>query len=335
MTDGTESPNTLLTPTLRALLLNIIDYAGMFPPADLSLDEAIRNYAHYRHGRESWMLGRFVIPVGRLDDLTAYSNLFAGSSPFEFSVLGAGGNRLETFIEAFERDLEAIDHFEGLHDDRVRADVMEVRLPTHLLGADLHSIQDFMRAVDRRLVRVGMAKLDLFYEIPLDERTSDVLPPALAAMAEHNSHQSVPARSTAGLKIRCGGLEPDAFPAPEHVAFAIARCRDAGVPFKATAGLHHPLRHYDDTVGTMAHGFFNVFGAAVLAAEHTLAPDDIEAVLREDNPDRFQFTKNLFGWGGLTAPLEAIQHARDRLAHSFGSCSFEEPRDDLKELELL
>jgi hypothetical protein len=44
------------------LLTGLIDYAGLFPPAKLSLDQAIRNYAAYRQCPERWMLGKFVIP---------------------------------------------------------------------------------------------------------------------------------------------------------------------------------------------------------------------------------------------------------------------------------
>src|SRR5262245_38924762 len=58
-----------MNPALRALLGGIIDYAGLFPPAQLPLEEAIRNYARYRTEPESWMLGRFVIPATRLKEL--------------------------------------------------------------------------------------------------------------------------------------------------------------------------------------------------------------------------------------------------------------------------
>lgn len=335
MPDPTESPQSLLTPPLRSLLSDIIDYAGLFPPADLPLRESLDNYAHYRRDPEHWMLARFVIPVSRLDDLTAFSNLFTDPEPFQFSVLGTGGATADAFLDAFARDLEAIDTFHDLHSDRVHAEVMEVPLPEALLGAGIPQLTRFFQAVEQRMIAHGTAKLDLFFEVPLDERTPTITPPILAAMADQNDRQSIPARSTLGFKMRTGGPYPEDVPAPQYVAFAIAQCRDAGVRFKATAGLHHPIRHYDDSIEATMHGFLNVFGAAVLADEHGLDPEAIETILREEDPKRFQFTKDEFAWGGLTADPDAIHHVRQHLATSFGSCSFDEPRDDLRELQLI
>jgi len=107
------------------------------------------------------------------------------------------------------------------------------------------------------------------------------------------------------------------------------------VPFKATAGLHHPVRHYDDGLDTEMHGFLNVFVAAVLAAERDLDRSDVEAILREDTADNFRFLKDAIAWRDLTASLDGVRHVRDTLARSFGSCSFEEPVDHLRDLELL
>jgi len=330
----TPEPQTLLTPALQALLGDIIDYAGLYPPADLPLHEAIRNYAQYRHDPEAWMLARFVMPVGRLEELSAFSKLFREPEPFEFSVLGTGGQTPDAFLDAFEADLQAIDRFHTDHRDQVRAEVMEVRLPPALFDADATSVQRFLDAVNRRLIAEGTAKLDLFYEVPYDV-SDDVVRTVLAAMAEHNSTQPVPVRSEVGFKMRCGGTKPVDFPPVEHVARVVAGCRNAGVRFKATAGLHHPVRHYSETYETPMHGFFNVFGAAVLAFEHELDPDGIQAILHEEDTDAFQFTKEQFKWRDLAASTGTIHYVRDRLAISFGSCSFDEPRDDLKELELI
>src|SRR5439155_23923759 len=76
-----------------------------------------------------------------------------------------------------------------------------------------------------------------------------------------------------GYKLRCGGLHASTFPSIEQVAHVITACRDAGVPLKFTAGLHHPLRHYDSAVQTHVHGFLNAFGAGVLAHARKLSED--------------------------------------------------------------
>lgn len=333
--EQTESSNTLTPPGLRTLLQEILDYAGLFPPADLSLDRALKNYAKYRDEPEAWMLSRFVLPVRRLPDLTPYRGLFKDETPYSFSVLGTGGDDLDTFLEAFTRDLDVIETFDEAHKGQAQVAAMEVRLPDSLVGSPQSQIGSFLTAVNRELVAAGTAKLDLFLEVPMNEDAVRGLPEVCAAIADHNSQQAVPPRTKMGLKMRCGGAEPADVPSVEHAAALIAACRDASIPFKATAGLHHPIRHYDDGLDTEMHGFINIFGAAVLASEHQLSRPNVQEILREETADNFRFLQDDFAWRDLKVSLDGVRHARENLALSFGSCSFEEPIDHLRELELL
>jgi hypothetical protein len=333
-----ESPDVspdLVPPTLKALLGEILDYAGLFPPADLSLAQAIHNYADYRDEPEAWMLSRFVLPVRRLPDLTPFQGFFSAEAPYRFSVLGTGGDAPDTFLDAFARDLDVIDTFDEEYGGRAQVDVMEVPLPATLVGSNQSDLESFFDALDRRLVETGTAKLDFFFEVPMRSNAVNNLPALCAAVAEYNSRQALPARSEMGLKMRCGGAEPSDVPSVEHAARLITACRDAGISFKATAGLHHPLRHYDDGLDTEMHGFLNVFGAAVLAEEHELSTDDVQMILSEETSNNFRFEKESFSWRNLSASLDDIRHTRDTLARSFGSCSFEEPVDHLRDLDLL
>lgn len=333
--ESTDPSDSLVSPSLRTLLHEVLDYAGLFPPADLSLRRAIQNYAEYRAEQEAWMLSRFVLPVRRLPDLTAHRQLFKDGDPYLFSVLGTGGGTADTFMEAFDRDLDVIESFNAEYEERAQVDVMEVPLPDSLVGGAQADLASFLDTVNRKLVANGTAKLDLFLELPMRSDAVEGLSGLCAAAAEHNSQQAVPARTTVGLKVRCGGAEPSDVPAVDDVAALIVACRDAAVPFKATAGLHHPVRHYDDGLDTEMHGFLNIFGAAVLAAEHSLDRPDVQAILLEDSADNFRFLKDAFAWRDLTVPLDGVRHTRDTLALSFGSCSFEEPVDHLRDLELL
>ena len=333
-----ESPDpsdSLITPSLQALLHEVIDYAGLFPPADLSLQRALQNYAEYRAEEESWMLSRFVLPVRRLPDLTTHRPLLKRGAPYDLSVLGTGGGTTDTFLDAFERDLEVIETFEEEQRGRAQVDVMEVPLPDALVGGSQADLTAFLEAVNRKLVAAGTAKLDLFLELPMRGDAVAGLPALGAAAAEHNSQQAVPARTVVGLKVRCGGAEPTDVPDADDVAALIVAARNAGIPFKATAGLHHPVRHYDDGLDTEMHGFLNVFAAAVFAAEHDLDRPAVRAILREENADNFRFLKDALAWRDLTVSLDDIQYGRETLALSFGSCSFEEPIDHLRDLELL
>src|SRR6478752_2125835 len=51
------------------MMRRLVDYAGLFPPAELSMPDATARYASYLHSSDAWMLGRFVVPLERLDEL--------------------------------------------------------------------------------------------------------------------------------------------------------------------------------------------------------------------------------------------------------------------------
>jgi hypothetical protein len=141
-------------------------------------------------------------------------------------------------------------------------------------------------------------------------------------------------------KIRTGGVTLDAFPPAAHVLRFLSTCARHGVPLKATAGLHHPLRgEYpltyaaDSARGTM-FGFLNVFLAAALLYD---GADDAEVtqLLEERDPAALLVDGDAIAWRGHTIGAEGIARARAELAGSFGSCSFEEPVQDLAALRLL
>jgi hypothetical protein len=130
----------------------------------------------------------------------------------------------------------------------------------------------------------------------------------------------------AGAKIRCGGAT---VPPVEGVAAFVAACRDAGVCFKATAGLHHAIRRDG------AHGFLNLLAAAVFAHAEGLGEDGLIPLLAEDDPAAFSVTADGLTVHAHTAGAAAIAEARAELFTAYGSCSFDEPVEDLITLGLL
>jgi hypothetical protein len=119
-------------------------------------------------------------------------------------------------------------------------------------------------------------------------------------------------------KVRCGGAS---VPSVAELAAFVRACRSAGVAFKATAGLHHPVRRGDE------HGFLNLLAAAVFREE--------EAALAEDDPAAFRLDDDSFAWGGREAGPAEIARARREGLRSIGSCSFAEPVADLQALGFL
>ena len=311
--------------SVRVLLNKIIDYAGLFPPAQLPMSEAFDRYIHHSSGPDGWMLARFVCPASRLDELSPLmGRLRPGHGPFRIAVLGRGGTTADSFTSGVKADLEDMEWFHRLHGSRAPLEQFEVRLPDAPGKLD-----SCVATAVAELSRTGSSPAPFFETSLLDAwRTS--FPEAAASILGAAGRGR-----TAGLKIRCGGLDASAVPSPVAVAAAISAGVELEVPIKATQGLHHPLRHFDSTLETVTHGFLNLFVAGVLAHAHDLAEETLLAILEEEEAAGFTFTSQGLSWRGTTAHVEQIIAARESGVTSFGSCSFAEPRDDLYKLGLL
>jgi hypothetical protein len=324
--------------SLRALLSGIIDYAGLFPPAKLPLDQAIRNYARYRQEPESWMLGRFVCPAARLAELAPFQQLFQEGPPFTFSALGRGGNKIPDFGLGVLADLRAIDSFLKSQRGGVIVDVLETRLPEEIVSLGTNKAIPLLgKVIGKMMDSRDLPLLTPFYEFVLGPEWRSSVAAVIADIAtDHQPNaQGFEFCRPGGFKLRCGGLEASAFPTPEQVAFTIVACRDGGVPLKFTAGLHHPIRHFDKGVQTHMHGFLNVFGAGVLAHALGLNEEQVRQIIEDEDPRSFVFPEAGLRWKDFQATTEEIKAARAKAVISFGSCSFDEPRDDLRALGLL
>ena len=282
----------MILPSVRAFLDGLIDYAGLFPPAKLPLDRAIGNYVKYRAGRDAWMLGRFVIPAAHLAALDDFAHLFSSGPPLSFSVLGRGGDTVETFRAGVEADREAVAAFRARHGAAAVVDAFEVKLPAEAM---LSAAADSLLGPTEALRLAGMG---VFCEVPA------TCPPSVFARLRG---------CAAGVKLRCGGLEAAAFPGPEQVALVIAACRDNGLPLKFTAGLHHPIRHFDRGVPAKMHGFLNVFGAGVLAHVLNLTAEQVREIVEDEDPSHFGFDELGFGWKQYHALTEEVIAARREL----------------------
>jgi hypothetical protein len=296
---------------LRALLDGAIDYAGLFPPAGLGMVAAVENYASYRRGPHHWALGRFVLPSTRLAEFEQAAEPLLPRGPSDSAW------RVATLIGGDAAgELRAVGEFNCRHAadgaGAVSADVVEGKA-------------DSVEAVERLLSLVP-SYLQAFVEIPLGRDRA----PLLAAIA----------RAGGRAKMRTGGITADAFPAAAELARFIRGCLSADLPFKATAGLHHPLRGdyrltYDaDSVRGTMFGFLNVFLATAFLSGRFDDPE-AELLLDERRPEAFRFDDTGVEWRGRRIGLEVIRRIRTRGVVSFGSCSFTEPIGDLESLGLL
>jgi hypothetical protein len=291
----------------RALLAGIVDFAGLFPPAGLSMEDAAAEYARWRREPQAWMLGRFVLPASRLADFArAADGLLpdgGASAPWRLSALVGPEPR---------GDAARVVSFNDAHAGRAVVDAVEAKAAT---------------ADEAREVLAALpAELAAAVEVPLDAD----LPPLLAVLRDRGAR----------AKARTGGLVPDAIPDPAALARFVSACAAAGVGWKATAGLHHPVRaeqpltYAADSPRAVMHGFVNLFAAAAFLAAGAAAAD-VEAVLRETDAAAFRFSDEGLSWRDLRASLSAVARARERFGVSFGSCSFAEPVAALRALGVI
>jgi hypothetical protein len=293
---------------LDALLRGLIDYAGLFPPAAHDMAGTVERYARYRLGPDAAALGRLVVPATRLVEweqaVAALPAEARGNSPWRLTVLvGVPPAQDLATVAAFTQRASA-----G-RDLRARVDSIEVNVA---------SADDV-----RRVASEAPAGLEVFYECQ----------PGVGVRALADAIRVV----GGGAKIRTGGLVPEAIAAPGTVAEFIAGCVSASVPFKATAGLHHPVRsmqplaYQPDAPRAVTNGFLNVFVAAALAYACDLDARGVLPIIEETSPRAFAFTDSHLAWRGLSAGVDQVHRAR-ALARGFGSCSFDEPIADLESL---
>jgi hypothetical protein len=322
--------------SLRALLEGILDYAGLFPPAALDMPDAVESYARYREGRYAWMLSHFICPAARFDAFSraAAPYLEHAEPAWTLSILARNTESAAEAADALKRDLVAAEALEERFHGRLLARALEIRLPAAAAADDRPDapVAAFLSEVGAALGG-HLPRLDqVFVELGFGEARESRLPRAFSAIAAARARLSP---RTVGVKIRTGGVAAEAFPSSEEVARFIALARDTGLPFKATAGLHHPVRHLSDSVGARMHGFLNVFAGAALLFSGALAAEDLVRVLQEEDPEAFRFAEDGFAWRGRSCSAGEAARARRNFALAFGSCSFTEPLEDLETLGLL
>ncbi|MEJ2367946.1 MAG: hypothetical protein P8Z49_06265 [Acidobacteriota bacterium] len=199
---------------LRDFLEHMVDYAGLFPPARLDMKTAFHNYHTYRDSLESWMLGSFIVPFSRLAEMEdeAGDRIGAASeeSPFRCSLIA--GPR----PDAAALGLAA---FNGKY-----------RLSGNGAGAVVEAVECKADTIEEIRSLAGLFPEDVavFVEIPWGKEAGGLI----GALAEANLN----------AKVRTGGIVPDLYPPAAGLLNFIWACHLSGVPFKATAGLHHPVR---------------------------------------------------------------------------------------------
>lgn len=323
-----------MTSGLRVFTAGFLDYAGLFPPAKLELEPAIRTYARDRAGPDAWMLGRFICPTSQLSKLADLAgSLFRDHPPFRFSALLRSAADRSSFLANAQQDAADIIAFERRFHGLVAVEAAESRLPTDVLDAGGGAVASFIAETRAAFAETQCAPPADAYEFAWSNDWQRSVEAVSAGIARFNTHRQS-GEPSATVKMRCGGIEASAFPSVDQIAYALRACHHAGVPLKLTAGLHHPIRHMNAGVQTHMHGFLNVIGAAILLHARKLPENRIAEMIADESADAFRFDGAGFSWRELRATNVEISRARTAALLGFGSCSFDEPRDDLCALGL-
>ncbi len=301
------SSDSKIFSSVRALLAESIDYAGLFPPSAVAMSEAVLNYATYKNSNYNWMLGRFVVSVARLDEFLQNAGDFVSrdeNSVWRLSVLSG---------EDINDTLRRIEYFNSTSGPGVIVDSIEVKANT------ISKIDNTVAALP--------AGMNAYFELGLGENFAELV----AQLAVHKQF----------AKIRTGGVTPEDFPGTRNIIKFVQTCFEADVPFKATAGLHHPIRcfrplTYEENAaeGTM-HGFLNLFLMTGFIREG-FRETVLEHVMEEEYAEVFRFDDQTATWRDeFKLNVRQIERLRASGIHSFGSCSFDEPIIDLQKLGIL
>jgi hypothetical protein len=262
-----------------ALLAGLIDYAGIFPPSQLALRDAVNEYRELRAGPHAGILGSFLVR----------SSLLAELDPLDVPADWLIGVVVDEPLDA------AV--------DRVLSSarrISQIELPVRD-GNDSPKLVD---QLDRLPEEVAV-----FLEAAVTASIAD----QVARIAQLGRGERV-----VRAKLRTGGVTAGSTVPDDVLAGFMIACHEYDLAWKATAGLHQPLRHVAASIGEVQHGFLNVLAAAWIVEQGGSAPD-VAAVIAAVRLDE------------LAIPSADVR----RRMVSFGSCSVDEPVSELMALGLM
>lgn len=276
-------------PPVPGFARRLCDDAAMFPPGQLPPAEAVPAHARHLASGYAGIVGPLVVAAPVLGELGTL--LDAGDRPQLAVTVPGGPEQVATVLSAV--GALAVD---------LRA--LEVVVPAGMTAPA------FFAALDHACAGVGDATV--FVELPRDERRAEII-----ATLPATRYQA---------KFRTGGVRADLYPDEAELAAGVRAVVHAGVPFKATAGLHHAVRNTDPETGFEQHGFLNL----LLAVDAALGGAD-EAGLAAALAER--------DGAAVAARVADLDDARIDAARarflSFGTCSITEPLTELVGLGLL
>ncbi|QCC78627.1 hypothetical protein E2C04_04875 [Nocardioides daphniae] len=275
-------------PDVRSLLTGFCDDAAIFPPGNLALESAVPAHREHLASGHAGLVGPFIVSAAALPQL---ADLVDADERFEVAVTVPSPGEVSSVLATADAiGGVVVAALEVVVPEGVEPDAVVPALAEALAGRD---------------------GIEVFVELPRDDRR-----PAIVKALAGTPYLA---------KLRTGGIRADLYPDERELGEAVSTLVEAGVPFKATAGLHHALRNTDPSTGFEQHGFLNLL-AAVDAAQRGAGTDEVVQALAERDPEAVT----------TRVRAAAARGGEVRAAfRSFGTCSIVEPHDEMADLGLL
>lgn len=309
----------MASASFHELIGQLVDYAGLFPPSKLSMADAVKAFARHRASPHTAALSRFVLPATKLMEFSAAAAPYLSAIPDDEEQLPEPWSLSVLVDGKLDATLELIERFNAEHE---AGNGSNGHAHKHAHSAVIDTIEMKVQTPDTIDIAMEHLPEELypFFELPLD--------------ADFRGFATALAGTGNAAKLRTGGIVAEAFPPAEIIADFLLAMHAAEVPFKATAGLHHPIRssqpmtYETNSACTTMHGFVNVFTAAAMLHALDVKRDTLIGVLNEASPDAFRFTDEAIAWRTLKITTQQVSAARENFAICFGSCSFDDPIND-------
>lgn len=323
-----------MVKSLEQLLDAAIDYSGMFPPNELDLREALREYVGFANSDKAQLLSRFVIPFEKIPELAKFADkkhMLKG--PLNLCIAGPDIQTLTQFKNVIlTMEQQILDAHSG-YPGELRTNILELKFPSKsVINLNAEELVKALEAVVLRTAESRLLPHRVFFEIPEQALNIDTTKKIIRVIAAHN--KSVLKRKVdnylfSGLKINCGFADTGMEISDEYLAEAILFARDANVAVKFSGDINTAYPVFDKQTGKKIHGFINILAASMLAYTQDLNLEETVEVLEDRNPDNFVFKDGFFMWRELAAPVMEIKMLRMLSITSFNST---DPKLAVKEL---
>ncbi len=323
--------------SLNIFMQGLLDYAGLFPPATLSLENSLKNFAEYNHHNQKDWLGKFILPINKIDDtilLLNNQNIFSTlKNKAQLSIILSNSKTLSEYKNCAQNDLLSIKKLINQFGNTIDLQSFEILPPNDIFNSENTNLLKNFLNYSTEVLFEFKNKTDFYCELPLSEKLNDYL----TEIKKHNENINLLKIS---VKLRTGGVTPQQIPCPKDIAEAILLCAKHKIPLKATAGLHVPVPNENLQVGAILHGFLNIFSCMLLCYDQILSYkniiniEEMKKIISSYSYKDFKFSETGLQIGETKDRFISNQNMTDlrkSYIKSFGTCSFLEPIEHLHE----